>query len=90
MASTVRELVLYMKPGCHLCHNADAMLQELQTALAFTYRSVDITLDAVLYDRFREDIPVIELEGRVLLSAPIGPATAHKVLAMHLDPVERP
>ncbi len=81
-------MVLYMKQGCHLCHNADAMLQELQTTLDFTYRSVDITLDPELYERFREDIPVIELNGRVLLSAPIGPATAHKVLAMHLDPKE--
>lgn len=83
----VRELVLYMKQGCHLCHNADALLQELQATLAFTYRSVDITLDAALHDRFRYDIPVVELDGRVLLSAPIGPATAQKILAQHLDPV---
>jgi hypothetical protein len=81
------ELVLYMKPGCHLCHNADALLRELQAHFAFSFRQVDITQDPVLYDRFREDIPVIELAGRVLLSAPIGTATAHKVLAQHLSPL---
>lgn len=78
------ELVLYVKAGCHLCHNAEKLLLDLQAELAFTYRSVDITQDPALYERFREDIPVVELDGRVLLSAPIGPATARKVLAAHL------
>ena len=78
------ELVLYMKPGCHLCHNAEALLQDLQASLAFTYTAIDITLDAVLFERFREDIPVIELHGEVLLSAPIGEATARKLLASRL------
>lgn len=83
------ELVLYMKPGCHLCENAEAMLDDLKQQLEFTYREVDIRQDPALFERFCEDIPVIELEGKVLLSAPIHEATARRVLAERL-PARRP
>jgi len=85
----MHHIVLYMKPGCHLCHNATEMLRDFQRRLPFTFSEVDITLDAGLYDRFREEIPVVEFNGRVLLSAPIGPATAEKVLTQHLTAAER-
>ena len=69
------ELVLYMKPGCHLCHNAEALLQDLQASLAFTYTAIDITLDSFSqYLADRKVSPgslsfILDSQGRVIAAS---------------------
>ena len=77
----IREFVLYMKPDCHLCHEASILLENLRVEYGFTMREVDITLDPSLQAEYSESIPVVELEGRLILAAPFGEATARKVIA---------
>jgi glutaredoxin len=80
----VVELTLYMKPGCHLCQEAEALLDRLGIEFGFTIRQVDITQEPALHEAYGYCIPVVELEGRPLLAAPFGEATARKTLAQHL------
>jgi len=56
-------LTLYSKPGCHLCEELRARLDDLQPVLGFTLTEVDITSDAALFARYRYDIPVLLLDG---------------------------
>ena len=56
-------LTLYHRPGCHLCEQAQAHLDEL----GFTYRLHDISGDAALTARHGDHIPVLALGDRVLL-----------------------
>lgn len=49
-------VVVYVGTGCHLCEDATAMLDDLGVA----YET--ITGD----ERFRERIPVIEIDGRIV------------------------
>ena len=61
------QLVLYSRPGCHLCEQA---LEELVALHAegyrFELREVDIESDGGLLRRMLERIPVLELNGEVV------------------------
>jgi glutaredoxin len=51
--------VLYSARGCHLCARARAVLD----GEGVTYDEVDITDDAELEARYREWLPVVEIDG---------------------------
>lgn len=57
-------MVLYGKPGCHLCDDARAVVQQVCSELGERYREVDITGSAELTDRYGEEIPVTVVDGR--------------------------
>ena len=52
-------VVLYGRPGCHLCEDAKAMLE--RAGVAFAER--DIEADDALFRRYLERIPVIVIDG---------------------------
>jgi glutaredoxin len=62
----VAALTLYGKPGCHLCHDAREAVRRALLAREVALDEVDITLDPVLFARYGERIPVLELDGEVL------------------------
>jgi glutaredoxin len=62
----VATLILYGKPGCHLCHEARDAVKRVLLDREFGLEEVDITLDPGLFARYGERIPVLELEGEVL------------------------
>ena len=75
MASTRKTVTLVVARDCHLCERARDELAELSVKLDFGVEEVDITGVPALERRYREWIPVVEVEGervsvyRVELSA---------------------
>ena len=61
MASIPRaaNVTLYHAQGCHLCEKARAVLERVGVA----YESIDITGDDALEERYREWLPVVEIDG---------------------------
>jgi glutaredoxin len=57
-------VVLYGKAGCHLCEEARETVGEVRAERGFDLTEVDITADPRLHARYRERIPVIEIDGR--------------------------
>jgi glutaredoxin len=55
-------LVLYGRPGCHLCDEARAVLERI----GHPFEEVDIEADDRLLARYLERIPVIALDGAEL------------------------
>jgi glutaredoxin len=55
-------LVLYGRPGCHLCDDARAVLQRV----GHPFEEVDIEADDALLARYLERIPVIALDDAEL------------------------
>lgn len=53
------EVLLYGRPGCHLCDDARAVL--VQEAVAFG--EVDIESDDELFKAYLERIPVVTIDG---------------------------
>ena len=56
-------ITLYGKAGCHLCDEAREVLEDLAGGIAFDLREVDIRGDPALFERYRERIPVVTLDG---------------------------
>jgi glutaredoxin-like protein DUF836 len=58
------EIVVYSRPGCHLCEEALAAIVALHgEGYRFALREVDIESDELLLGRHLERIPVVEVDG---------------------------
>jgi glutaredoxin len=68
------EVVLYTGAGCGLCGEALRVLELQREPLGFELRVVDITGDAELEGRYREQIPVVEVNGRKAFKYQVDPA----------------
>jgi hypothetical protein len=66
----VPAVILYSKPGCHLCDEAAEILTGLARELPLDWRRVDIESDPALFARFRDEIPVIRVVGGAELKWP--------------------
>ncbi len=57
-------LTFYHRPGCHLCTDMLALLQERQERLGFELEMVDVDSDPQLAARFGELVPLLSLGER--------------------------
>lgn len=74
-------LVLYTRPGCHLCEEMKAEIARVQTSRAFALREVNIDGDPALVERFGLSIPVLEIAGRVAFKGRLSAADLERKLA---------
>ena len=58
----MKRLVMYSRPGCHLCDEARAVLLRIGEP----FDEIDIDSDDELFKRYLERIPVIALDGEEL------------------------
>jgi glutaredoxin len=56
-------VVLFTSAGCSLCERARATLNDLRDELDFDYEEVAIDGEAELEARYREWLPVVEIDG---------------------------
>jgi glutaredoxin len=60
------EVLVYSRPGCHLCEEAIAAIVGLhREGYRFELREIDIDSDELLLRRYLEKIPVVEVDGVV-------------------------
>ena len=52
-------LVLYSRPGCHLCDDARAVIERVGAP----FTEIDIETDDALHAAYLERIPVVVLDG---------------------------
>jgi glutaredoxin len=64
-------LTLLSKPGCHLCEDLRALLDDLQPDYGYAIDERDITADPDLFERYRYEIPVLLREGVELARGPV-------------------
>ncbi|OGW15085.1 MAG: hypothetical protein A3G93_02650 [Nitrospinae bacterium RIFCSPLOWO2_12_FULL_45_22] len=67
---------IYPKEGCHLCEEARRTFLAVQKDFLFKLEEVDITSDKVIYEEFKEKIPVIFIDQGFCL----GPKTIHDIV----------
>ncbi len=51
------------KPDCHLCDTAKERIRRVQHLVPFDLEEIDISVDSDLYNRYKERIPVVEIDG---------------------------
>ena len=54
---------VYSRPGCHLCDQVRAVIEELRGAYAITLRSINVENDAEIEKKYGMDIPVVFVNG---------------------------
>jgi len=57
------QVILYSKPGCHLCEEARDEIESVRSR-QFDLTEINIVSDLSLYDLYKNDIPVIFINGR--------------------------
>ncbi|HEX4465203.1 MAG TPA: glutaredoxin family protein [Solirubrobacterales bacterium] len=60
-------VVVYSRPGCHLCGEAiEALIALREEGYGFELQEVDIESEELLLRRLLEKIPVVEIDGVVV------------------------
>ncbi|MBX7547037.1 glutaredoxin family protein [Streptomyces sp. NPDC004232] len=58
-----RLITLVRKPGCHLCDDAQQVVEKVAGDLGVPFELKDITHDKALHDQYWEQIPVVLVDG---------------------------
>ena len=56
-------VILYTRPGCHLCEEAKAEMLAADCAESYRLEEINIDADATLKERYGSEIPVIYING---------------------------
>ena len=79
----IPRVVLYSKPGCHLCDIVEQTIGFVRRKRGFDFAKIDITTDAALFVKYKYDIPVIEVNGREIARHQLTAAALEHALEMH-------
>jgi len=79
-SATPRQVLLYSRPGCHLCDDAAELLERLAQRIPIAITEVNILGDLDLYERYKHNIPVIALADGRTLAAPIRADALERLL----------
>jgi glutaredoxin len=60
----MHQVIVYSKPGCHLCEVVKATLATLEGRADFQWREVNIEADPELQQLYWDQIPVVFVDGR--------------------------
>jgi glutaredoxin len=63
VTTRIVKVVLYHAQGCHLCERALRVLQETRQEIPFDLETMEIDGDPELEARYREWLPVVEIDG---------------------------
>jgi hypothetical protein len=83
------DVVLYAKPGCHLCEDVADWLEQLGERRPLRVTTIDITADFELHRRYWDRIPVVQI-GDQTLAAPIEPRALAAAIEVSISPPARP
>ncbi|MFQ6083195.1 MAG: glutaredoxin family protein [Candidatus Aminicenantia bacterium] len=65
------QIKFYTKPNCSLCEEVEELLEEMENLFKFSAHRIDITDDLDIYEKYKHQIPVIEIGGKYYLSGKI-------------------
>ena len=61
--TTRARIILYSKPGCHLCEVMKKEIAKADCAELYQLEEINIESNAELFARYRYDIPVLMIDG---------------------------
>ncbi len=63
MSDSPIQIEIYSRPGCHLCDEAKEVINRVRLRFPFTLRVINIETDPDLEKIYREQIPVVFING---------------------------
>jgi glutaredoxin len=79
-AANAVEVVVYSRNGCHLCEEAKALLEKEQRRYPFALSVVDVDSDPELVRLFAEEVPVVQINGKVYFRGTMNAALFRRIL----------
>lgn len=76
-----RDVTLYTRPGCHLCEEAKVEMAPILREFGAVLREVNVDADAVLLQRFGNDVPVVFIGPREAARHRVNATEFRKLLA---------
>lgn len=67
------QVILYTRPGCHLCEDARQAIAAADCAESYTLMEVNIETGPVLLDLYKDHIPVITIDGVQMFKHRVDP-----------------
>jgi len=58
------QVKVYSKDDCCLCDDVKEVLKKVQSDISFEIVKVDITKDSKLFEEYKEQIPVVFINGK--------------------------
>jgi hypothetical protein len=83
-------VVVYHAEGCHLCERALSQVRALRDELGFELDEVSIDGDAELEARYREWLPVVEIDGERVFTYHVHEEAFRRRLATAQSPRSEP
>lgn len=80
------KVILYSKPGCHLCEHAKAALNTLTSEFNIELSEVDITDDPELFELYQYTIPVMIVDNQIVLEARIDAKKIRRAISEGFGP----
>ena len=77
-------LVVYSKPGCHLCDEMKAVVARVGQSYPLLVEEIDISTDEALEARYGLEIPVLFVNGKKAAKYRISEAELLRVLENRL------
>ncbi|MFQ6082302.1 MAG: glutaredoxin family protein [Candidatus Aminicenantia bacterium] len=66
------QIIFYTRPNCPLCEEAEELLEEMENLFSFSINKIDITDDLDIYEKYKHQIPVIEIGNKYYLYGKIN------------------
>ena len=60
---TKAQVIIYSRPGCHLCDEAKQSIEDAGCQNEYTLEEINIEGDPDLLNRYQFDIPVVTING---------------------------
>lgn len=57
------KVIVYTRVGCHLCEDAEKLLEKEQKTRHFDMECVDVDKDPLLREKYDECVPVVVIDG---------------------------
>ena len=77
------KVVIYSRPGCHLCDEAKQTIITAVDASEYTLEEINIEGDPDLLRRYQFDIPVISINGEDVFRHRLSANQFRQALARH-------
>ncbi len=77
-------LELYTRPGCHLGNDLRAICERLSSEIAFEFSEVNIEDDPVVQARYEREIPVLLVDGRLVVRYRTSERELRRILTWQL------
>ena len=86
----MREVIIFFKQQCHLCHVALRIARHIQIDTSFTLHAIDITEDVSLLAQYGTRIPVILIDQRERFAGKVTERELRTALKKALEHIDKP